>query len=194
MAFATGVAFLAVAGIVAWRHWPRPIHVGTVPVHPASHVVNLGRETNTQPPSLLRIPALGVTALIEPVVIAQGVLGAPDNPKVLGWWADGAVPGSQRGSAVIDGHVDSAASGPGALFQLRTLKPGDKVIVTEGQKTVEFEIAALREYPKADLSSAGVFDQTVPGRLVLITCGGRFDYHKHSYDDNVVAFAVPKPT
>jgi Sortase domain len=195
---ATGAACLVAAGFLVWRHWPHPVDVGTVPNHPAPVSLAPAMQTidvqQANRPSLLRIPALGVSAPIAPVVADQdGALGVPDDPGVLGWWSDGPVPGAPLGTAVIDGHVDTAASGPGALFRLRTLKPGDEIDVIDGSRSIVFQVVALREYPKAALAGAGVFNQAVAGRLALITCGGRFDSHMHHYDDNVVAFAVPKP-
>ena len=63
-------------------------------------------------------------------------LTIPHNIHDVGWW-DGTVtngtqtlreqapqPG-QPGVAILAGHVDSAAAGPGALYQLKDLKPGD---------------------------------------------------------------------
>jgi hypothetical protein len=196
---ASGVACLAAAGFLAWRHWPRSVRVGTVPNRPAplafAPVMTTVDRQQSDRPTLLAIPALKTTAPIEPVIVgANGALGVPDNPGVLGWWADGPTPGSSQGTAVLDGHVDTAATGPGALFKLRTLRPGDEIDVIEGQKTIHYELVALREYPKAALASSGVFDSTVAGRLVLITCGGRFNSKTRHYDDNVVAFAVPRST
>jgi len=50
----------------------------------------------------------------------------------------------------------------------------------------------ITQVPKARLSAElGVFDQVVPERLVLITCGGKFDPVARHYADNLVVVAEP---
>jgi len=142
-------------------------------------------------PGRLVIPRLAVDAAVIPMSVgADRSLGVPDDPAVLGWWRDGASPGQPGGSVVIDGHVDGAGSGPGALFRLQTLVPGDLVTVSGEGRSARYVVAARRQYPKTTLPSS-IFDQQVGGRLVLVTCGGRFDRETRHYADNVVIFARP---
>lgn len=142
-------------------------------------------------PSRLTIPRLEVDAAVVPVSVGSDrSLGVPADPAVLGWWRDGARAGQAGGSVVIDGHVDSAKAGPGALFHLRALVPGDVVTITGKGRTQRYVVAARRQYPKTTLPSS-IFDQGVTGRLVLVTCGGRFDRRTRHYADNVVVFANP---
>lgn len=142
-------------------------------------------------PGRLVIPRLAVDAAVIPVSVgADRSLGVPDNPAVLGWWRDGAWPGQPGGSVVIDGHVDSVTSGPGALFRLQALVPGDVVMVSGPRGSVRYVVAARRQYAKATLPTS-IFDQQVGARLVLVTCGGRFDAETRHYADNVVVFARP---
>jgi hypothetical protein len=44
---------------------------------------------------------------------------------------------------------------------------------------------------KEQLPLADVFDRSGAPRLVLITCGGQFDYTASSYSDNIVVVATP---
>ncbi len=48
-------------------------------------------------------------------------------------------------------------------------------------------------YPKNALPASEVFDQDTTSRLVLITCGGTFDWATRHYSDNVVVYALPAP-
>lgn len=142
-------------------------------------------------PERVEIPRLSVTA----PVVAVGVdrdrsLGVPEDPSTLGWWQGGAQPGSPVGSVVVDGHVDSAQSGPGALFALRSLEPGDIITVTGQGRSTRYVVSGRRQYAKTALPPT-TFDQSVAARLVLITCGGRFDHRTRHYEDNVVVFARP---
>lgn len=146
------------------------------------------------PPARLRLPRLGIDAPVVAVTVdPDGLLAVPEDPRRLGWWRGGATPGDPHGSIVIDGHVDSATSGPGALFRLGDSRPGDDVVLTDNLgHTTTYAVVGLRRYPKATLPVADVFARDVEPRLVLVTCGGAFDPASRHYADNVVAYAVPR--
>ncbi len=153
-------------------------------------------DRTTQParPVLMELPSLDLAARIAPVsVAAGGNLRVPEDPAVLGWWRSGARPGDDRGSIVIDGHVDSATQGLGTFARLQELELGDPVLTESAAgKVRRYWVTGRRQYPKATLPADDVFSQDVQERLVLITCGGRFD-PGDGYADNVVVFAVPGP-
>ena len=150
-----------------------------------------GRTADRRPVRLV-LPRLAVSAPVVPVSVGTGgALDVPDDPAVLGWWKGSAAPGAGRGSVVIDGHVDSARYGIGVFARLRRLSVGDQVEVsTTAGRTVRYAVAGRRYYGKEDLPAA-VFDQSLRERLVLITCGGRYDRHTGHYSQNVVLYAVP---
>ena len=100
------------------------------------------------------------------------------------------MPSQARGTVVLDGHVDSARAGVGALFGLANLGPGRQVVVTTTAGPTTYVVAARAVYAKRHLPRQ-VFDQGGPPRLVLLTCGGPFNRRTHHYDDNVVVFATP---
>jgi hypothetical protein len=144
----------------------------------------------TSPPVQLSLPTLGVAAAVQPVVTTHGVLGVPDDPAQVGWWTGSVHPGSPAGSVVIDGHVDSAVRGVGALFRLTELHPGDPVTVTSASGTQwNYAVYARQVYSKKGALPADLFATGGPARLVLITCGGPFDAAARSYRDNVVVLA-----
>lgn len=143
-------------------------------------------------PEELTIPALGVIAQVEPAgVTAAGALELPPDPAEVSWWVGGASPGDQTGSVVIAGHVDSAASGLGALARLADLVPGDLVGVQGEGGSVTYRVTGRRQYLKSQLPAASIFARDVAPRLVLITCSGRFDRATGHYADNTVVYAVP---
>ena len=146
------------------------------------------------PPVRLSLPRLDIDARVLPVAVgADGRLGVPDDPRQLGWWSRSARPGMPSGSVVIDGHVDSAAFGIGALFRLREARPGDEVVLTNAVgKPTRYTVAARRTYAKTLLPAAEVFAIDVGPRLVVLTCGGLFDKATRHYADNVVVYAVPR--
>jgi hypothetical protein len=182
--------------LTSTRYQP-PTNAGRVPPH-RPRTVHVGSRSPTTAligaPRRLQIRALGVNAQVHPVDVgADGALGVPDDPQVVGWWRGGAMPGQPRGTVLLDGHVDSARAGTGALFQLAHLGPGRRVVVTTTAGTITYVVAARAVYAKRALPQQ-VFDQRGPGRLVLITCGGPFNRRTHHYDDNVPRSAIVPAT
>ena len=91
------------------------------------------------------------------------------------------------------GHVDSARWGLGALFRLRDARSGDEVTLVDARgSSTRYTVVARRSYPKTALPTAQVFALDTGPRLVLITCGGRFDHDTRHYDDNIVVYAIPR--
>lgn len=198
-----GAGLLALAVTLSAQDRPPPADFGRLPATTPSATPSAPAGTARAgtaramtrapaPPSAVAIPAIGVRASVVAVHAVDGVLGVPDDPRELGWWADGAPVGAATGSTVIDGHVDSAVTGEGALFDLTRLQVGDAVLVTTtpGQ-TVRFVVTARRRYLKADGLPPDLFRTDGPPRLVVITCGGPFDRSARSYLDNIVVFASP---
>ena len=75
-------------------------------------------------PATLTIPSLSVEASVKPVDVVGGELQVPEDPQTVGWWRSSAAPGAEGGSTVIDGHIDSAAAGLGALLPSRRPRSG----------------------------------------------------------------------
>lgn len=207
--FVLGALTLLAAGLITWTQWPQTLERGNIPstaavpagatgstpigaTNPTLNTAGRNLSPGQRRPLSLHIPSLGIDAPIEAVTVnADGALAVPADPSHLGWWSAGPAPGAPQGTAVIDGHVDWTGIGPGALFHLTNIKIGADVIITETAGPIRFRVAALREYPKATLPWQHIFNQNVASRLVLITCGGKFNPQTHSYHDNIVAYAVP---
>ncbi|MFF1823417.1 class F sortase [Kribbella sp. NPDC058245] len=137
-------------------------------------------------PVRLTIPRLQVSAAVLGIATEQGALIPPSNPRKLGWWSGGAQPGARLGSAVITGHT--VHTGGGAFDNLEQLQPGDTVSVTTSRGDLSYRVTTVTTYRKQALakSAARVFDQTVQGRLVLITCE---DWNGKVYLSNAVVIA-----
>jgi hypothetical protein len=144
-------------------------------------------------PRTLLLPS-GARAPIRPAgVRGDGTLAVPDDPAQVGWWTGGALPGERYGGVVLAGHVDSMQYGAGVLAEMLTVQTGAVITLTgPGGRSQAYRVSAVRQVDKARLAAGtGAFDQAVPGRLVLITCGGPFDRARHHYRDNVVVLASP---
>ena len=100
----------------------------------------------------------------------------------------------QPGVAIIAGHIDSAAAGPGALYHLTDLKPGDtiQIINLKGRTSTWIVSSQPETTPKTALPPS-LFATTGPDRLALITCGGPFDPATGHYTDNIIVWAAPTP-
>jgi sortase (surface protein transpeptidase) len=84
------------------------------------------------------------------------------------------------------------SSGGGAFDDLETLRAGDRVVIGTTGGTIAYEVTGVTIYRKASLArhASRVFSQTVPGRLVLITCE---DWNGSTYLSNAVVIAQPVP-
>ncbi|MEU4674673.1 class F sortase [Amycolatopsis sp. NPDC023774] len=200
---AVGIALLS-GGVAGVLTVPSPRDVGTVPearthsaplttvraAAPAQEPPPAAAFAPAQAPLRVRIPTLSVNAPVVPVDTApDNTLTVPEDPATVGWWSAGAWPGDRHGTVVLAGHVDTDEAGAGALFRLNDLRPGDVVALQTAQGTLSYRVRALRHYPKRTLP-AETFDHSGAPRLVLITCGGRFDVRNREYTDNVVAYAT----
>ena len=141
-------------------------------------------------PLHLMIPAIGVSAGVGVLGLNKdGTVQVPATTTVTGWYRFGPAPG-QRGSAVILGHVDSY-KGPGVFFYLRSLRPGDPVIVSLADHVVvHFKVIGVREYSKNDFPAKLVYGMRRYSALQLVTCGGVFDHATGHYDSNIVVYTV----
>jgi sortase (surface protein transpeptidase) len=149
-----------------------------------------------RPPSLLRIPSIGVDALTVPVGLeADGSMEIPSDVRTIGWYEPGegvGVAPGQTGTAVLAGHVDSRTQGAGAFYHLRDLVVGDEIEIEHADGTVSrWRVISVTQYAKDALPIDEVFVWDGPPRLALITCGGAFDWTARSYTDNIVVTATP---
>ena len=162
------------------------------PLSSTSSRPDVGPPVVLEPPTALAIPALRVQATVVPVDSSGEILGVPADPAQVGWWTGSAPPGAASGTVVIDGHIDSATTGPGAFYQLADLHIDDLLIITTttGDRR-NYAVTGRRTYLKANGLPPDLFATTGPPRLVLITCGGSFDRSTGSYSHNIVVFATP---
>ncbi|MDT0329812.1 class F sortase [Nocardiopsis lambiniae] len=122
---------------------------------------------------------------------ADRQVDVPADITRVGWYRFGPRPGSTTGSAVLVGHVDSAAQGHGALWPLGEAEVDDVVEVELSDGTAhDYRVVARELIDKEELPTEEIFADHGPPRLTLITCGGNFDSKITSYSHNVVVTAV----
>jgi hypothetical protein len=197
LAVFAGALLLLAAALVACGGPDDPPDTGAAAVSalaspaPSAAPAATPSEAPARPPLRLRIPALGVDAGVSAVgVSASGQFEVPASIDTVGWYRYGPDLSATAGSIVIAGHVDSAESGKGAFFALRTLAVGADVEAAAADGTpVRFRVVARETYEKKALPLERYFARDGAPRLTLITCGGPFDSRTRSYRDNVVVTA-----
>lgn len=156
---------------------------------PAPAAAPLRRAAAAGRPVRVEIPSLDVAATVLSVELDGRALVPPDDPRLLGWWSGGAVPGAARGTAVIAGHT--VHSGGGALDDLGRLRRGDLLRVATAKGVLDYRVRATRVYARSSLGSHAeeLFAQDVAGRLAVVTCA---DWNGRAYESNVVVLAIPQ--
>ncbi|MFC5952114.1 sortase domain-bontaining protein [Pseudonocardia lutea] len=166
-----------------------PDHVASPP--PGSVSATPAGPAKVAAPVTLSLPQAPDVPVVPVGVLPSGALQLPDQPSVLGWYAAGAAPGQDTGSAVVAGHIDSAALGPGPLKGLLDLPRGAPLQVVDAAGGIHrFSVVSRTSYRKSALP-AELFRRDGPPQLALITCGGPFDTVRKQYADNVVVLAAP---
>jgi LPXTG-site transpeptidase (sortase) family protein len=164
----------------------RPTTTGTASGTPKT--TSPGTRIKQGVPLRVSVPSLGVSARVLGIRARRGALIPPSNPRLVGWWSEGARPGAATGSAIITGHT--VHNGGGAFDNLEELHAGDGVVVTTGRSTIKYSVVGVAVYRKGALAqqAARLFDQGVAGRLVLVTCE---DWDGTAYLSNAVVIATP---
>src|SRR5207248_4852189 len=133
--------------------------------------------TSPAPPPLahLLVPAIGINAPIESVEVRTD--GTMETPRQSPWnnvglYNDGPRPGD-RGSAVINGHLDRPGGNPAVFWHLRDLHNGDKVMVVDvNGKTLSFHVTRIMFYLPQDAPVQDIFGNTAGSFLNLTSCAG----------------------
>ncbi len=147
----------------------------------------------TVPPTRVEVPELGIdVSVAEEGVDADGALALSSDPSIASWYRWGPSPWSAAGATVIASHVDSLDYGIGQFARLASAPVGTTISVTAADGRVAgFTVQQVELLSKTQIDWNGVFDRTGTPRLVLVTCGGEFDYDTGHYLSNVIVTAVP---
>lgn len=143
-------------------------------------------------PRYVRITKLGVEArVVRQGVDKTGALKAPGNVHDAGWYENSSKPG-EAGAVLLDGHV-SGRTQHGVFYNIKQLNKGDIIEIERGDgakftyKVVKSKTAAV---DKVDMSEAMLPAESGKLGLNLITCTGKYDAKKGSYDQRIIVFAV----
>jgi sortase (surface protein transpeptidase) len=143
-------------------------------------------------PLRLKIPALGLDAMVETVRLNRtGGMAAPVEPDAVGWYEPGVAPG-EAGDAVIDGYVRDDGVPRGPFSALSRLRVGDGIEVeaVDGEVLPFTVVAAPYHVPATAQPTMPLFQRGGQPRLSLITCGGRWDRFKQTYMGGEIVIAA----
>lgn len=145
------------------------------------------------PPRAIVIPKIGVEAVVEQVgEDSSGKMDVPQEADNVGWYSLGYKPG-EKGSAVLDGHLDTATGAPAVFYDIDKLEVGDQVIVTdEAGKDLTFEVISAQTYPFDQVPLGEVFGSSDKPKLNLITCTGVWNTGSRNYSNRLVVYTKLK--
>lgn len=181
----TAIAAIVFFGTLTQALWYAP---GSDLQVPASEIVP--RELPpSEEPATIRIPRLNIDTKIQQTGLnARGEMGVPTNYTDVAWYKHGTIPG-QRGSAVIDGHVDNGLGLAGVFKNLQELKKGDDIyVITKTGRELHFIVEEAVAYPYKSVPLEKLFTRSDDARLNLITCGGAWIKSEKTYDERFVVY------
>lgn len=134
---------------------------------------------------------------------ADGSLYVPPDPRAVSWASQQVGPGSSYGTTILVGHINYGGT-QGAFADLADYRVGQVItlVLADGRRLRYAVAAAPIEVHKDTLGPRRqeLFDQTHSygpagksrsGRLLLLSCGGRFDNRTGHYESNIFVYALP---
>jgi len=142
--------------------------------------------------SKLLIPSLKINAKIQNVGITKkGNMSTPNNFFDVGLYKYGPNPG-EKGSAIIDGHVNNGFGLKAVFGDLKNIKIGDDIYVEmEKGIKVHFVVTETSLYDY-NAPADSVFNQKDNSYLKLITCSGTWIPEIKTHDKRLVVTAIKK--
>ncbi len=165
-----------------------PVVAPRTPVYTAD--LDYLAEQRDQEPVRLTVPELGIDMDVTDVgLLRDGTLEIPETATVAGWYRAMAAPGADDGIALLAAHVDSP-TGLGPFAALKDVSEGAEVDVgLEDGATARYRVAAVEQTSKDTVDFERILDGSLGHHLVLVTCGGEFNWNTRHYDDNVIVWA-----
>ncbi len=142
-------------------------------------------------PTRLSVPSLGIDMAVVGVgVDDRNYMEIPFSIFEAGWYRFGPGPDSAAGATVIAAHVDMPNQGVGPFAELRNAQVGAEITVTDADGvTHTYRVVQVERIEKAEVPLDQVFTKEGDPTLVLVTCGGDFDFTAQSYTDNYIVTA-----
>lgn len=177
------------ATAVAPAPTPSPVVTGSIAIS-GSGLDTLVVDAPVAPVSL-SIDALNLSMPVESVGVENnGEMEIPESAATAGWYRFGGAPLESDGNVVMAAHVDDAVIGLGPFARLREASVGDQIeVALEDGTQVTYEVTQIEQTSKETVDLEAVFATASTNQLVLVTCGGNFDWDSRHYVDNVMVWA-----
>src|SRR6266702_2335114 len=147
------------------------VHEATTPITVTSTIPPTRPRNAKATPLRLLIPAISINADV-------------------GWYDAGPRPG-ERGSAVIDGHLDDQNGHPAVFWNLRKLHAGDEVqVVMSNGKKLTFRVSRIASSPPQAAPIQDIFGNSGGVYLNLITCAGYWIPSQHQTTLRLVVYTT----
>jgi LPXTG-site transpeptidase (sortase) family protein len=140
-------------------------------------------------PVSLAIPALGVSATIQPVAQdPDGSMSAPSDPDHVAWYTLG--PGMGVGGNVVFAAHVNWGNRPRVFARLDALDKGDAILIVDAKGDGYEYIVESSHWVRAEGAPVEeIFAQTTDAEVTLITCGGEYRAATREYLDRLVVKA-----
>jgi sortase A len=147
-------------------------------------------QASTTYPTRISIPKINLDTEVESVGLTySGNMSTPKKLMNTGWYKYGTVPGN-KGSAVIDGHVDNGLGLAAVFKNLKQLAIGDDVYVKNNlNQELHFRVIDTQIYYYKDVPLTLMFNRDDgPSYLNLITCDGNWIPEEKTDDHRLVVY------
>src|SRR6266571_6093827 len=165
----------------------------TINTNATSTVFPIGKMDSALNPVRLIIPTITINAPVEWVGTQPNAdLATPTQSpwQDVGWYNLGPHPG-ERGSAVIDGHLDRPGGLPAVFWRLHTLQVGNDVQVENATgRMLHFRVTRIAFYAPQQAPLQEIFGNRGGAYLNLITCAGAWDSSSHQTTLRQVVYTV----
>jgi hypothetical protein len=178
---------------------PAPTDRSSAPPVPAVDVPQVNADISANqpalsiPPTRVQVDDLGIDVPVTPTGLAtDGAMGLDPDPAIAAWYQYGPSPSSGEGATVIAAHVDSLIYDLGPFAALANADAGQQVVVTTSDGLDHrYLIESVQLIDKVAVPWDQIFDRSGTARLILVTCGGEFDYDTRHYLGSVIVTATP---
>jgi len=138
-------------------------------------------------PTSLQIAKLNLDKPIEELGVVGGRIGVPSDWQGVGYYV-GSSRAGEAGNIIIVGHLDDNYGRPGAFYNIGRLAVNDVITIGDGHRVFNYRVTGKASILDGT-SEALQEDLGGPG-LILVTCGGTWNYTTHSYSQRLLVKAV----
>ena len=191
---ATGVIVVALVGVTIYMQ-----HRAYAPL--GHHEQEVAKKTDDKKELALIVEQIPVRMVIQKIEVdapihsvgldASGAMDVPNSNTEIGWYNRSAQMGQTARSILLDGHYGTDDE-PAVFYRLSELKVGDSImLVGDKQTQATYTVTETSSQPleQVDMKKALYYGEGKE-TLTIITCEGKYDAARATYNDRQVVYAV----